>query len=237
MNAATQPSELPISFQNGREMSGTIFFSWQSDRPSSVCRNFIERALQSAVDRLKADINVEEAVRENLAVDKDTRNVPGTPPIFETIMAKIAAASVFVPDLTFVMSTANQSSVSNPNVLIEYGLALRKPGHAQIIAVMNDAFGKPTEEDMPFNLRHSKFPITYTLREGASDEERRDTRKSLANRLESALRVVFDILPSKLQRPHTCTLHLRWRPFIRRIWIISEQSRSSLRGGSGEDTK
>ena len=218
-------------------MSGTIFFSWQSDRPSSVCRNFIERALQSAVDRLKADINVEVAVRENLAVDKDTRNVPGTPPIFETIMAKIAAASVFVPDLTFVMSTANQSSVSNPNVLIEYGLALRKPGHAQIIAVMNDAFGKPTEEDMPFNLRHSKFPITYTLREGASDEERRIQGNLLQIGSSPRFEWCSIVLPSKLQRPHTCTLHLRWRPFIRRIWIISEQSESSLRGGSGEDTK
>jgi hypothetical protein len=173
-------------------MNGTIFFSWQSDTSTSVCRNFIERALEIAADRIKADINVEEAVRENLEVDRDTKNVPGSPPIFETIKGKIAAASVFVPDLTFVGERADQTPVFNPNVLIEYGLALDKPGERQIIAVMNDAFGGPTEENIPFNLRHRRFPITYTLREDATEDERRAARKILVNRLESALREVFD---------------------------------------------
>jgi hypothetical protein len=173
-------------------LSGTIFFSWQSDRPTSICRNFVERALEIAADRLKADIYVEEAVRENLDVDRDTKNVPGSPPIFETILAKIAAASVFVPDLTFVGKRDNQKSVSNPNVLIEYGFALHKPGHTQIIAVMNDVFGKPTEEDMPFNLRHRRFPITYSLAENATEEQRKTARKHLVDKLESALRTVFD---------------------------------------------
>ena len=92
-------------------MSGIIFFSWQSDRPTNVCRNFIERALEMAADRLKADIHVEEAVRNDLQIDRDTKNVSGTPPIFETIMAKIENASVFVPDLTFVGTRDNGKSV------------------------------------------------------------------------------------------------------------------------------
>ena len=69
----------------------TIFYSWQSDRPTGTCRNFIERALQSAVDRLRADTEIEPSLREDLEVDRDTKNVPGSPAIFDTIMAKIAS--------------------------------------------------------------------------------------------------------------------------------------------------
>jgi len=36
----------------------TIFYSWQSDRPTNICRNLIERALQAAIDRLRADIEI-----------------------------------------------------------------------------------------------------------------------------------------------------------------------------------
>ena len=131
----------------------TIFYSWQSDRPTGVCRNFIERALQSAIDRLRADVEIEPSLREDLELDKDTKNTPGSPAIFDTIMAKIATASVFIPDLTFVGQRENERLVSNPNVLIEYGCALRKPGPGRIIAVMNEAYGKPTGSDMPFNLQ------------------------------------------------------------------------------------
>ena len=47
------PSELGMNEQG--------LLSWQSARPTSVCRNFIERALQSAIDRLRADVEIERA--------------------------------------------------------------------------------------------------------------------------------------------------------------------------------
>ena len=169
----------------------TIFYSWQSDRPTSVCHNFIERALQSAIDRLRADLEIEPSLREDLELDKDTKNAPGSPAIFDTIMAKITSASIFVPDLTFVGQRDNQRPVSNPNVLIEYGYALRKPGSARILALMNEAYGRPTGSDMPFNLAHRRFPITYTLTESASEEERKMARKALTDKFESALRTIF----------------------------------------------
>ncbi len=89
----------------------TIFYSWQSDRPAVTCRNFIERALQSAVDRLRADTEIEPSLRDDLEVDRDTKNVPGSPAIFDTIMAKIASASIFVPDLTFVGLRADERPI------------------------------------------------------------------------------------------------------------------------------
>lgn len=170
----------------------TIFYSWQSDRPTGTCRNFIERALQSAVDRLKADAEVESSLREDLEVDKDTKNIPGSPAIFDTIMAKIARASIFVPDLTFVGLRADGRPISNPNVLIEYGYALHKPGPQRIIAVINVAHGEPSAQSFPFNLAHRRFPITYTLAEDANEEKRKAARKMLTGKFESAFRTIFE---------------------------------------------
>lgn len=170
----------------------TIFYSWQSDRPTGVCRNFIERALQSAVDRLRADVEIESSQRDGLELDRDTKNVPGSPAVFDTILAKIGSASIFVPDLTFVGLRADERPTSNPNVLIEYGFALNKPGSARILAVINDAYGSPSNENMPFNLAHRRFPITYKLREDADEDERKTARKMLANKLEAALRTIFE---------------------------------------------
>ena len=170
----------------------TIFYSWQSDRPTGTCRNFIERALQSAVDRLRADVEVEPSLREDLEIDKDTKNIPGSPAIFDTIMAKIASAGIFVPDLTFVGQRANERPISNPNVLIEYGYALHKPGSQRIIAVINTAYGEPVPQNVPFNLAHRRFPITYSLAEDAKEDERKAARKMLTDKFESALRTIFE---------------------------------------------
>ena len=82
-------------------MSRTVFFSWQSDRPKEEGRDLIEQALEDAVEKIAADITVEEAIRDGLELDKDTKGVPGSPPIFETILNKIDKASVFIADLTF----------------------------------------------------------------------------------------------------------------------------------------
>jgi len=170
----------------------TIFYSWQSDRPTGVCRNFIERCIQSAIDRLRADIEIDESLRDQLQVDRDTKGVPGTPAIFDTIMAKIAAAGVFVSDLSFVGQRSDGRPTSNPNVLIEYGYALASLGSERIIALLNDTYGEPTNVNLPFNLAHTRFPITYTLAENASEEERKTARNGLIKSLEVALRTVFE---------------------------------------------
>ena len=159
----------------------------------------MERCLQSAIDRLRADIEIDESLRDELQVDRDTKGVPGTPAIFETIMEKIAAAGVFVSDLTFVGARPDGRPTSNPNVLIEYGYALARVGSERIIAVVNDAYGKPTSVNLPFNLAHTRFPISYSLAEGASDEERKDSRHALIKDFEIALRAVLESTAYKTQ--------------------------------------
>jgi len=89
------------------------------------------------------------------------------------ILSKIKTSDVFVADLTFVRKRHDGRLISNPNVLVEYGFALNEPGELRIMAVMNSAYGEPTQGDMPFNLSGRRFPITYEVQEDATDDERK----------------------------------------------------------------
>ena len=171
-------------------MGTTVFFSWQSDRPQREGRNFIENALKIAIKHLSQDVELEESIREDIQLDKDTKNVPGSPPIFDTILRKIENAAVFIPDFTFIGNSAEDEPIPNPNVLIEYGYALRTVGYHRIVGVMNAAYGPP--KSLPFDLIHHRFPITHNLPEDASDEIRCEQRDMLAKVFEKALKDVFD---------------------------------------------
>lgn len=62
-----------------------IFYSWQSDRDRDVCGRFINIALEAAIEALQPKFV------EHLLLDSDTAGVAGTPPVSETILAKIRA--------------------------------------------------------------------------------------------------------------------------------------------------
>jgi hypothetical protein len=173
-------------------MSATVFFSWQSDRPTTEGRNFIERALDVAVKNISQDIELQPALRDGLEVDKDTKNVPGSPKIFETILEKIELASVFVPDFTFVAVRPKGEPTPNPNVLIEYGYALKCKSNRQFMPVMNIAYGEPRRETMPFDLIEHRNPITYNLPTDADEDTRKAERSKLAKAFESGLRSFFE---------------------------------------------
>lgn len=162
----------------------TVFYSWQSDRPSKVCRDFIARALDEAVARL--------AVRRGfeITVDSDTRGVPGTPPVNQTILDKIEACDVFLADMTFVAATDGGKRTPNPNVMAEYGYALKDKGTKRIILAMNTAFGPATE--LPFDLHHLRHPAAYAVDDTLADGARRDARSRFSAQLELALEVVAD---------------------------------------------
>ena len=72
-----------------------------------------------AIEKVANDVEVEPALREGLDLDKDTKNVPGNPPIFDTILRKIEKAAVFVPDLTAIAKREDGELIPNANVLIE----------------------------------------------------------------------------------------------------------------------
>jgi len=173
-------------------MSATVFFSWQSDHPTREGRNFIQKCLQDALKNLSRDIEFQQAVREDLQVDSDTTNVPGSPKIFQTILNKVQKATIFVPDFTFVATRPNGHPVPNPNVLIEYGYALKCLGEHQIVAVMNVAHGAPQRDTMPFDLMEHRYPILYDLPKEADDQTRNFQRAELTKKFESALRTFFE---------------------------------------------
>jgi hypothetical protein len=180
-------------------MTYTVFYSWQSDTSSKDGRNFIEHALGDAIKRILADSEIEEADRD-LALDKDTKGVPGSPRIFETILSKIDRASALVADLTFCCTRPGGDPSPNPNVLVEYGYALKSLGENYIISVMNAAHGAPSRQNMPFDLLNRKWPITYNLPDGASDSDRREARKQLSEVLEKALTNIFESEDFKAKR-------------------------------------
>jgi len=173
-------------------MSLTIFYSWQSDTPKAVNRNFIEDALEKAIKKLHATLTVEEALRdEKLELDKDTKGVPGIPPIADVIFDKISQCAIFVPDITFVGRTEDGRRISNPNVLIEYGWALKVVTHSRMIPVMNTFYGEPNAETLPFDMRHLRHPITYRLDENAAPEEKAQTKEQLTSDLIEAIRLIL----------------------------------------------
>jgi hypothetical protein len=168
-------------------MAATVFFSWQADTPTGAGRNFLRKALEDACAAIASDAGVHEAHRD-LTVDSDTQGVAGHPPIVETIFNKIDAAQVFVADMTLVATRPDGGASPNPNVLIEYGWALKSLTYKQIICVMNTAYGEPTPETLPFDLRHMRWPFRYELAETATAEVRAEQRKILARHLTDAIR-------------------------------------------------
>jgi hypothetical protein len=173
-------------------MALTIFYSWQSDISNKINRNFIEDALKKAIKKVSKDFVIQEALRDDkLILDKDTKGVPGIPPIADVIFNKISQCGIFVPDLTFVGETKNGRLLPNPNVLVEYGWALKEVTHSRIVPVMNAAFGAPSWENLPFDMRHLRHPLTYHLNEDATPEERSRVKKELVGELTSAIEMIL----------------------------------------------
>ncbi|HUJ09884.1 MAG TPA: hypothetical protein VL171_07640 [Verrucomicrobiae bacterium] len=177
----------------------TVFYSWQSDSPPNLNRNFIEKALTEALARLHSDATLENALRDTtVELDKDTKGVAGSPPITETILRKVEECAVFVADLTFIGQSKDQLTNSagktrqfpNPNVLIEYGYALKCHTHARLVGIMNTAYGKPDAESLPFDLRHLRWPITYRLAH-ASAEDKDDQFERLVEALVEAVGLIL----------------------------------------------
>jgi hypothetical protein len=168
-----------------------IFFSWQIDRLPLTGRNLIERALGDAIAAIKADAEIDPAHRE-LAIDRDTSGVPGSPPLVETIFAKVDAATAFLSDLTYVATRADGRLMPNPNVLLEHGWALRALTWRRVISVMNIAHGSPETYPLPFDLQHFRRPILYDCPDDADEGVRRAVRDGLVAALRDALRAILN---------------------------------------------
>jgi hypothetical protein len=164
----------------------TIFYAWQSDRKEACCKHFIRLAAEAAAKKVAERLGVK------LSIDADTEGVAGTPAITTTILQKIDDCDIFLADMTFVAKSDEGKLLPNPNVMGEYGYALKAKGLDRILLAMNTFFGRP--EELPFDLHHLRHPAQYELAEGAPDSQRRTMRNTFSNRLEKNIGFVIDHL-------------------------------------------
>lgn len=176
-------------------MARAVFFSWQADTPTRIGRNFLRKVLEEVCSGIASDTNVDEALRD-VEVDSDTQGVAGQPPIVETIFKKIDASAVFVADMTFVGARTDGRFTPNPNVLIEYGWALKGLGYERVICVMNTAYGVPTSDNLPFDLSHVRWPISFNLSENANAELIGQEKRRLVATLNQAVRASLATIPT-----------------------------------------
>ena len=165
----------------------TLFYAWQSDTPSVTGRNFVEDAATKALKRIDASGVLGLAPR----LDKDTKDVSGTPDIANTILDKIRTSSAILADLSFIgkgslRPKSEPKLLPNPNVLLELGYAIAHLGWERVICVINTHYGE--KEDLPFDLRHRRWPLSYCLPPDADQETLNTAKQQLSKELEIAIK-------------------------------------------------
>jgi hypothetical protein len=168
----------------------TIFYSWQSDLSNRTTRGLIGAALDKAAKTIRSDKSLD----VEPVIDRDTLDEPGAPDIASAIFDKIDRAEVFVADVSIV-SRGSGRGVPNPNVLVEFGYALKAVGHKKVIAVINLHYG--SIEELPFDLRGRRV-LTYTL--GPDETEVGEVRRQLEAKLVASLRTVLSSAVETEQR-------------------------------------
>ncbi|HUQ71354.1 MAG TPA: hypothetical protein VM165_17635 [Planctomycetaceae bacterium] len=141
----------------------TIFYSWQSDSDPELNWKFIEEALKEAANKVRAAPETEDIP----VIDFGMLREPGSPEVATIMFKKIAAAAIFVADVTAVgriqLYGGGEKKAPNPNVMMELGYAAGKIGWERIVCVMNEDEQFGSIEDMPIDVRNRRFPIRYKL--------------------------------------------------------------------------
>ena len=162
--AAAASSSDAQGFEQGAR--NTLFFSWNSKNPHTG-------ALKAALRAAAANVG--------LAYDESTQDEAGSPNIVDTILKKIASASVFVADITPVAQLPESNEgVMNTNVAIEYGYARAKLHHSRVILLVNKdsvaqhAFDVRTQRYSPVNPKDPKLVDMLTNYVRSSVHQGRD---------------------------------------------------------------
>jgi hypothetical protein len=202
-----------------------VFYSWQSDTPREVGKDLVREAL----DRAVAGLDIEEAERP--VVDQDTAGVLGSPVIAETIFGKIRGANVVVVDVTLTGKTMREKRLINSNVAIEMGYSLAVHGDEVLVKVMNTHYGSP--EDLPFDLRHRRWPLRFSLSPDANQAQRERVLSDLASDLRSIIGQYIEASrpPPEVFSPTQSTYNraIYWQPPEALVEIGDPTSRNAQR--------
>lgn len=137
-----------------------IFYSWQSDLPSSETKAFIRKCIDEAID-YASDSEAIEAER-----DEATKGTTGSPDIVATLISKIEDCDMFIADISLCYQCENGKMAPNPNVMLELGYAAKVLGWDRIICLYNADYGK----DFPFDINHNRM-TDYSLKNSNKKEE------------------------------------------------------------------
>jgi hypothetical protein len=168
-----------------------IFYSWQSDSPSTTNLNLIRDAIRTAASRIEKDL---EGSRLAIKLDEATRGVPGSPNIPDTILEKIRGSQIFICDVTTINPEApdTQRKVPNPNVLIELGYAIAELGWNRIIMLFNKAFGEMA--DAPFDIDRHRLSGYHCSSEQITSKQPQP-KKDLEGLLHAAISLIINKNP------------------------------------------
>lgn len=168
-----------------------IFYSWQSDLPSSETRGLIQDGISAAIKLLRDTVEIE--------ADRDTKGEYGSPDIVQTIFSKIDECDIFIADISVVNkyhSITDENEVGpiklgpNPNVMLELGYAASVVGWENVICILNSDYGSPDE--LPFDLAHHRLS-PYSLKESTKADVKKYIRDivtdTVSNLLENGPRV------------------------------------------------
>ena len=132
----------------------TVFFSWQDDDKDSSRE--IQKAIDIAISGINAKI-VPAQRDELLKLDRDTKGVAGAVDILDIIFKKIDMSTVFVADVTPILSRGGKL-FPNPNVMCELGYAIRARGYERCIFIA--IIPKKWEKlKMPFNIQGKRLML------------------------------------------------------------------------------
>jgi hypothetical protein len=159
-----------------------IFYCWQADLPSRVCRFFVRDALNRAKKELK------QVIGREVEIDYATRDTAGTIDIPSTILRKIDECDAFVCDLSLVERRGPRKGMPNTNVLIEFGYAIHSVGYERIVVLANHSFG--SFDEFPFDLGF-RATVSYKLHRSATKSTLKARRDNIAALLTKELRPIL----------------------------------------------
>lgn len=181
-------------------MKLNIFFSWQTQTNDQGFNNkeFLIECINSVCNEIQ-----DKGTLKNIFFDfhEGLRGMPGTPSVSDKMMEQIDDCDIFIGDMTITQSNnwllklckklhvlKGLRREPNSNVYGEFHRALGKSPEfeEQIILVMNDVNGKPTENAnlMPFDSRERRFPIVFHLKH---DKDKEKAKKKFVSILKDAL--------------------------------------------------
>ncbi|MFO0945612.1 MAG: hypothetical protein U1D30_06665 [Planctomycetota bacterium] len=185
-------------------MHATVFYSWQSDLHAKTTRNLMEGCLNNAIRQLGREDDLDVVP----SLERDTKELPGSPNILDAILEKIDNCAAFVADVSIINSGDTKRDnparpAPNPNVLIELGYAVKTCGWDRILPVCNEYYG--TIDRLPFDIPDRRV-IAYTLSETPTSDEARVAKEKLTATFKSRLKDILklkrqDIIDIQLAKP------------------------------------